>query len=114
VPSVFVATATASNTCIGPERTRTEPLSRAVDAGRWFLTLDYSAPRASELRFTTGGGTSVVDAADRSKPVTVAGSGRLIVILRPVDLDRIRIDASTAGTCLSHLQIGRPHRTAGG
>jgi hypothetical protein len=113
VPSVFAAAATAPDTCIGPELTRTEPLSRAVDAGRWFLTLDYSAPRASELRFTTGSGTSIVDTAERSQTVTVAGSGRLIVILRPVDLDRIRIDASTAGTCLSRLTIGRPHRTAG-
>jgi len=112
VPARFQTLATTPSWCsaAGPgSRQMMLPLSRPLAQGYYNVQLRYRVSRPSVFRFALEPDTGpAIEATGSNRSFPVSGSGALTFLLRLSSINQLRLDASTAGACVSDVRIGHP------
>jgi len=108
-PARFRALATVPAVCSTRAEQIMQPLSRPLAKGNWNVQLSYRVSQPTTLRFALDPGTGTpVEATGSFHGFQVSGSGKLTFLMRQSAVAAFRLDAATAGACISDVQIGRP------
>jgi hypothetical protein len=110
VAAAFRSTTTVPDHCTTrPNETVVLPLHHPVDGSElWFLVLRYTTTEPSTLRLTMNPGTGFINADAQGKSFPVHDSGTMLLQLRRLPIQQLRIRAAQPGACVTDVRIGVP------